>query len=216
MALVDTGLDPDIARYIAGFTREPLPSLTELRHWIDEHEDPIQISPEQGAFLAFLISATGARHVLEIGTHVGYAAMWMGWALPPDGRLITLEIEAARVDQARQWLGKARLLDRVDVRHADATKELAAIGDDSQDVVFIDALKGDYNAYLPGAVRVCRPGGVIVADNTLHKGRVTLADPPKQQTRSIKTYNETVFGRADLRSVLLPVGDGFTLSTVRK
>jgi caffeoyl-CoA O-methyltransferase len=216
MALVDTGLDPDIARYIASFTREPLTAMRDLRHWIDANEDPIQISPEQGSFLAFLIAATGARRVLEVGTHVGYAAMWIGWALPPEGRLTTLEIEAGRVAQARAWLGEADLLDRVEVRHVDATQEVAGLPDDSQDIVFIDALKGDYNTYLPHAVRICRRGGIVVADNTLHKGRVTLVDPPKEQTRSIKTYNETVFGRLDLGSVLLPVGDGFTLSTVRK
>lgn len=214
MALVDTGLEPAIASYISGFTREPSPVLGELREWIGEHEDPIQISPEQGAFLAFLISVTGTRSVLEIGTHVGYAAMWIGTALPADGKLVTLEIEERRVASAREWLGKADLLDRVEVRHTDAKEEVGRIADNSQDLVFLDALKGDYNAYLPDVIRICKPGGIIVADNTLHKGRVALTAPPKEQTRSIKTYNETVFGRPDLRSVLIAVGDGFTLSTV--
>jgi len=116
------------------------------------------------------------------------------------------------VDDA--WIDRVGLTQRIEVVADDARRVLEDVPDASQDIVFIDAFKVDYPEYLDHAVRITRPGGLIVADNTLHKGRVALADPPRAQTVSIKSYNETVFGRADLVSVLIPVGDGFTLSAV--
>jgi len=214
MALLDTGLDPAIAAYIAEFTVEPYPELTRLREWIDRHDDPIQISPEQGAFLAFLVRITKARRVFEIGSHHGYAAVWIGSALPADGRLTTVEIDPERAASARSWIDRVGLTRRIEVVADDARRVLEDVPDDGQDIVFIDAFKVDYPEYLDHAVRITRPGGLIVADNTLHKGRVALANPRRAQTVSIKSYNETVFGRADLVSVLIPIGDGFTLSAV--
>lgn len=138
----------------------------------------ISVSAAQGKLLHVLTMAMGARRILELGTLGGYSAIWLARALPPDGTLVTLELEAKHADVARRNLARAGLAERIDLRVGralDLLPRLAAEGAAPFDLVFIDADKGSYTEYLDWAIRLSRPGTLIIADNVIRKGAV--ADP---------------------------------------
>lgn len=136
---------------------------------------PIAVSAPLGRLLYLLARATGARRILEIGTLAGYSAIWLGRALPPDGQLLSLELEPHHAEVARASLERAGLGDRAEVVVGPALDSLARLaGDDAEpfDLTFIDADKGGYPDYLDWAVRLSRPGGLIVADNVVRGGAI--------------------------------------------
>jgi predicted O-methyltransferase YrrM len=135
----------------------------------------IDVSPAQGKFLNLLVRITGARRVLEIGTLGGYSTICMASALPADGRLVTLEYEPRHAEVARANLARAGLSERVEVRVGkglDSLPVLHAEGGDPFDLIFIDADKPSNPGYLEWAVRLSRPGTVIVLDNVVRDGQV--------------------------------------------
>jgi predicted O-methyltransferase YrrM len=140
----------------------------------------IAVSPLQGRLLQSLARLIGARRILEIGTLAGYSAIWMGRALPKDGRLVSLEIDAHRADVARRNIARAGLEDTVEVRVGPAATSLAALesaGGAPFDLVFIDADKRSNPDYLGAAMRLTRPGSVIVVDNVVRRLLDDPADP---------------------------------------
>jgi predicted O-methyltransferase YrrM len=151
------------------------------------------VSPALGKLLALLVQISGARRILEIGTLAGYSAVWLGRALPTDGKLISLEIEPKHAAVARRSIERAGLADRVEVRVGPALDSLAKLaGDPAFDMVFIDADKPSYPAYLDWALRLVRPGGLIVADNVLRDGDVLSPDIQDAGIQAIRTYNDRV------------------------
>jgi caffeoyl-CoA O-methyltransferase len=142
----------------------------------------ISVSPSQGRLLHVLARACAARSVLEIGTLGGYSTIWLARALPPDGRLISLEYEQRHAEIAGRNVADAGLADRVEIRVGralDTLAELEAEGAGPFDMVFIDADKPPYTEYFQAAVRLGRPGTLIVADNVVRDGRVaTASDDP--------------------------------------
>jgi predicted O-methyltransferase YrrM len=133
---------------------------------------PIAVSPLQGRLLQSLARMIGARHILEVGTLGGYSTIWMARALPAGGRLVSLEIDAHHADVARRNIARAGLGDMVEVRVGPAAQGLAALeasGGEPFDMVFIDADKRSNPDYLTAAVRMTRPGGVIVVDNVVRR-----------------------------------------------
>ena len=139
---------------------------------------PISVSPGQGKLLEVLARAQGARAILEIGTLGGYSAIWLARALPPGGRLITLEAEARHAEVARANLARAGLADVAEVRVGraqDTLPRLHAAGDGPFDLIFIDADKPGYPDYLSWSLRLSRAGTMIIADNVVRGGAV--ADP---------------------------------------
>jgi len=136
---------------------------------------PIDVSPAQGKFLHLLVRMTGARRVLEIGTLGGYSTIWMAKALPAGGSLVTLEYEPRHAEVARRNIERAGYSDRVEVRvgaAADTLRALAAETPQPFDFVFIDADKPNNTIYLDWAIRLGRPGTVIVLDNVVRDGEV--------------------------------------------
>ena len=136
---------------------------------------PIDVSPAQGKFLHLLVRMTGARRVLEIGTLGGYSTIWMAKALPAGGSLVTLEYEPRHAEVARRNIERAGYSDRVEVRvgaAADTLPALAAEQPQPFDFVFIDADKPNNTNYLDWAIRLGRPGTVIVLDNVVRDGEV--------------------------------------------
>ena len=134
----------------------------------------IDVSPEQGKLLHLLARSTGARRILEVGTLGGYSTIWLARALPADGELITCELQPAHAEVARANLARAGLAQRVDVRvgpAADTLAELTGVFD----LVFIDADKASNVTYLEHALRLSRPGSVIIVDNVVRRGRVVDA-----------------------------------------
>lgn len=191
--------------------------LEELRYEISRQDLPeIYISAEVGRLLQVLLAAIGARRVLEIGTLGGYSAIWMARALPPDGRLLTVEREPDRAAFARDFIRRAGLEDVVEVRVGDARevlRQLVAGDEPPYDAAFIDADKESYVEYLERSLELVRPGGLIIADNAFRDGRV-LEEEPDEATRGIQAYNERVAGHERLASTIIPIRDGVVVSVV--
>jgi predicted O-methyltransferase YrrM len=178
----------------------------------------IQVSPAEGRLLRMLAEITGAERILEIGTLGGYSAIQLARALPAArGYMLTLEVDASAAEVARKNLERAGLSDRVEVRLGDATKLLEEMGDGSAfDLTFIDADKQGYPYYLRHALRLSRPGSLILADNTLRSGRVI--EPQNDSTEAISRFNELVSTDERLSTTFIPTLregiDGLTVSHV--
>lgn len=174
----------------------------------------IEVSNDTGALLATLVRATGARRVLEVGTLFGYSAVWMGRALPPGGRLDTLELVDAHADFAERLFADAGLADRVRVHRGPALATLATL-DGPYDLAFIDADKSGYVAYLECALELVRPGGTIIADNVAWSGRVADADDDEPDTLALRRYLDVAARHPRLDTNVLAIGDGVAVSVVR-
>ncbi|HEV7647119.1 MAG TPA: O-methyltransferase [Actinophytocola sp.] len=144
----------------------------------------IAVSPNQGKLLHLIARTRGARRILEIGTLGGYSTIWLARALPPDGGLVTLEYEAKHAEVARANLARAGLADRAEVRVGAALDTLPTL-DGPFDLVFIDADKPNNPAYFRWALRLTRPGSVIIVDNVVRGGRV--ADPDNSDPAVVGT-----------------------------
>ncbi len=135
----------------------------------------MQIAPEQGHFLAFLIKLMGARRVLELGTFTGYSAMAMALALPDDGRLITCDVNDETVSIGSAFWQRAGVTHKIEVRIGPALATLDQLEREdgpSFDLIFIDADKPTYDRYYEAALRLARPGGMVVLDNMFQRGEV--------------------------------------------
>lgn len=176
---------------------------------------PINVSPTGGRLLQLLAQMIGAQRILEIGTLGGYSAIWLARALPPGGKLISLEIDEHHAAVARHNLAAAGLTGVVEVRVGPALAALAAMQQDGEapfDLAFIDADKDGYVVYLEKAVALVRAGGLILADNTL---RPEMLDPAGEG--GAKRYNAAVAAHPALVSTIVPVLrseglDGLTIS----
>lgn len=152
------GDDPDLQAALAASDAAGLPSIA--------------VSAQQGKFLNLLATATGATRVLEIGTLGGYSTIWLARAVGPGGAVVTLEYEPAHADVARANLDRAGVGDRAQVIVGPALKTLPTLTGEPFDLVFIDADKENNVGYLDWAVRLCRPGSVIVVDNVIREGTI--------------------------------------------
>jgi predicted O-methyltransferase YrrM len=189
--------------------------LVALRAEIRLREMPeIHVSPEEGRLLQLLVAAVGARRVLEIGTLGGYSAIWMARALPGDGQLVTLEIDEQHAAVARDFAGRAGLERVVDVRVGHALDTLAAL-EPWFDVCFIDADKENYPSYLDHALRLVRPGGLILGDNAFLDGRVLDEDAEDEGAVAMRAFNRRLAQERGLLSIIVPIRDGLSVSLVR-
>ncbi len=161
----------------------------------------INVSASEGKVLHVLALLTGAKRILEIGTLGGYSATWLARALPPDGKLISLEIDPHHAEVARRNVERAGLADKVEVRVGPALESLARMEAEGPfDLVFIDADKDGYVEYLRKVMPLVREGGLILGDNTLPDA---VLDPAADS--GTKRYNTAVAAHPDLVSILLPV-----------
>jgi predicted O-methyltransferase YrrM len=179
---------------------------------------PINVSASEGKLLHVLALTIGARRILEVGTLGGYSAIWLARALPPGGKLISLEIDPHHADVARRNIERAGLSDRVEVRVGPALETLAGMedGEGSFDLAFIDADKDAYVAYLEKVAPLVREGGIVLGDNTLPDA---VLDPARDS--GTKRYNAAVAERSDLVSIVVPMLrsdglDGLTVSFKRR
>ncbi|WP_271411558.1 O-methyltransferase [Pseudomonas sp. Q1-7] len=174
-----------------------------------------QIAPEQGQFMALLVKLIGARRILEVGTFTGYSALCMAAELPAEGRLICCDLPGDYNAIARRHWQEAGLADRIELRLAPALETLAQLDSGSFDLIFIDADKANYPAYLEEGLRLARQGGLILFDNVLWSGRVLEAAPDSADTRAIQALNSALKNDARVDLSMLPVGDGLTLCRKR-
>ena len=183
----------------------------------------ISVSPPQGAMLALFAKMVGARRILEVGTLGGYSAIWLARALPPGGRLVTLEIDPRHAEVARGNLAHAGLSDRAEVilgPAAASLERLHAAGEAPFDLVFIDADKASNDTYVQWALRLSRPGTLIVVDNVVRGGAVI--DPRKGDANVAGVRRALELLASDPRleaTAIQTVGlkgyDGFAMALVR-
>lgn len=193
------------------------PVLAELASEAEKlPERNMRMAAEQGRFMAFLIELTGARHVIEVGTFVGYGTLWMAQALPKDGRIVALDIEARFPEIGRPFWQKAQVADRIDLRIAPATESLKAMrkaGEDGlYDMAFIDADKGNYGVYYEHCIVLVRKGGLILIDNVFWDGSVADVADTSSATEAIRTINARVLKDARVSAATVPIGDGLTIA----
>jgi predicted O-methyltransferase YrrM len=151
----------------------------------------IQVTATQGKFLSLLARMIGARRILEIGTLGGYSTIWLARALPPGGRLVTLEFEAIHAKVARENISRAGLEGMVELRVGPALETLPLLAAENQaafDLIFIDADKPNTAPYFEWSLRLSRPGTVIIADNVVRKGAVADA----QKRRSLRPRDAAI------------------------
>jgi predicted O-methyltransferase YrrM len=212
-------LDDHLYQYILSVSSREHPVLAELREATRTHPRAgMQISPEQGQFMALLIKLIGARKTLEIGVFTGYSSLATALALPADGRIIACDVNAEYTDIGRRHWAKAGVAEKIDLRLAPATETLDALiaegRSGSFDFAFIDADKTNYDAYYERCLQLLRVGGLIAIDNVLWSGEVARpaqdADTAALQALNIKLHGDE---RIDLS--LLPIGDGLTLARKR-
>jgi predicted O-methyltransferase YrrM len=178
----------------------------------------IAVSPTHGKLLHLVARMRGARRILEIGTLGGYSTIWLARALPTDGELVTLEYSAKHADVARANIARAGLADRVQVRVGAALDTLPSL-DGPFDVVFIDADKPNNPDYVRWALRLTRPGSVIIVDNVVRDGRIADPDDTDPAVVGTRRVNELLAAEPTVEVTMLQtVGskgyDGFALALV--
>ena len=213
-------LNETLYDYLLGVSLREPPLLARLREETAALPHAImQVSPEQGQFMALLAEVLGAKRVIEVGTFTGYSALVVALALPPDGHLITCDVDEETTAIARRYWAEAGVAGRIDLRLGPAVDTLDALLADgaagSFDLAFIDADKKNYDSYYERTLALLRRGGLMVIDNVLWSGAV--ADPERQDedTAAIRALNAKLHGDERVSLSLLPVSDGITLARKR-
>jgi caffeoyl-CoA O-methyltransferase len=165
----------------------------------------MMVGPIEGAFLSFLVTMTNAKRVLELGTFTGWSSIEMARSLPPDGTIVTCDVNQETNAIARRYAEEAGVADRIDYRLGPALETLATL-EGPFDLAFIDADKGGYVDYYEAILPKLSPGGLMAADNTL-----SGADPERGSSQEISRFNDHVLQDARVETVLLPFRDGVTL-----
>lgn len=175
----------------------------------------ITIKPEEGRFLRFLVHASQAQTVVEIGTLGGYSGLWLAQGLSPTGKLITLEKEPAHAAVAAEHFALGGVAERVDLRVGDAHALLPRLAQEGPfDFCFIDAEKTGYDAYLAWALANIRRGGIVAAHNAFKHGQI--ADPANQEPdiAQMRTFNARFVSMPQLLTTIFPAGDGLLVGLV--
>jgi predicted O-methyltransferase YrrM len=179
----------------------------------------MQIGADEGALLALLVRAIGAKNALEIGTFTGYSALAVAAALPASGRLVCCDVNEEWTTIARRYWKEAGVADRIELRLAPALQTLTALlgenGPGAFDFAFIDADKPSYDAYYESCLVLIRQGGLIALDNTLWSGNVADPKVHDPDTDALRALNAKIRDDARVDACLLTVGDGVMLALKR-
>ena len=191
--------------------------LAALREEADRTGLPTTaISADAGRFLQVLLRSIGARLVLEVGTLGGYSAIWMARALPADGRLVTIERDDRHAVFAERYLERAGLSGVVSIRRGRALDVLPSLDGEEFDFVFLDADRAPLATYFDWAVRLTRPGGLVVVHNVLLGGRVADREGKgdDDDLRAVRAFNARLAADRRVTSILVPAYDGFAVAVV--
>jgi predicted O-methyltransferase YrrM len=190
--------------------------LASLRDEADRSGLPsIAISADEGRLLQVLLTSIGARRVLEVGTLGGYSAICMARALPRDGHVLSIEIEERHATFARRYIERAGLAERVEVRVGRALEVLPALDGRRFDAIFLDADKEPLPTYFEWALRLVRPGGLIIGDNALWGGRVYETSDNDAKTQAVREFNRRMATDPRVLGIIVPTHDGVAVAVVR-
>jgi predicted O-methyltransferase YrrM len=200
-------IDERTMAYVRGQLEPEDEPLRAARARSEEADIPA-VSPDTGALLRFFARVTNARHVVEVGSGGGYSGLWLLGGMAERGQLTTIELDPGNQALAQQAFAEAGMSGRVRSMAGPALSVLPKLADGNYDLVFIDAVKNEYVDYLEHAKRLLRPGGLLLADNTLWGGRVVNPEVIDIDTEGLRAFNDAVRDDPQLHSVLLPWGDG--------
>jgi len=214
-------LDDRSYGYLLEHSLREHPALAKLRAETASHPQAnMQIAPEQGQFMQLLVRLTGARRAIEVGVFTGYSSLAVMLAMPPDGRLLALDVSEEYTAIARRHWQAAGVADRIELVLAPANETLDARlagGEAGQyDFAFIDADKTGYLGYYERLLKLLRPGGLIAVDNTLWGGEVANPGNREADTLALRAFNDFLHRDPRIDLALLPVGDGLTLARLRE
>ena len=220
MSKQTTGLEQHLADYIQSISLREPDILKQLREETAKLSMArMQISPEQGQFMALLAQLMGAKKTLEIGVFTGYSALAVALALPDDGKVIACDISEEYTAIAKDFWERAGVSEKIDLRIAPALETLdQLISEDetgSFDLAFIDADKRNYENYYERALRLLRPGGLILIDNVLWSGKVVDPTITDKQTQAIREFNQKLHQDSRISLSLIAIADGLTLALRR-
>jgi predicted O-methyltransferase YrrM len=213
----------EVDRYISGLLK-PADKILESaeRAIIDSGIPQISVSANQGKFLEVMARTAGARKILEIGTLGGYSTIFMARALPAGGKLISLEIDAKHAEVARVNIERAGLSDKVLVRVGKAIEDLPLLlaeGAGPFDMIFIDADKPPYAEYFQWALKLSRPGTLIIADNVIREGKVLNPEGQDEMVQGVARFNKALAATPGITATIIQcVGtkdhDGMAIAVV--
>ena len=212
----DAIVPPYITEYLRAKTKHDDAFLHELETYAEENSVPI-VEPETARFLSVMTEIKQPARVLEVGTAIGYSAILMARSMRGGGKITTLEYNADMASLARENIEKAGLSDMITVTEADAKDYLAYIEEDGTfDMIFLDGPKAHYIYMFDECVRLLKKGGLLISDNVLYKGMI--ADDNHVVRRKItivkrlRKYIDALMAHGELKTALLPLGDGVTVS----
>jgi predicted O-methyltransferase YrrM len=210
-------LTPSLYEYLCAVSlREPRLLARLRRETAQDSGATMQISPEQGQFMGLLVELIGACNILEIGTYTGYSSLCMALALPDDGRVVCCDLSKDWTDIARRYWAEAGVEDKIRLHLAPALETMEKLlhqgAAGTFDMAFIDADKENYSTYYEHCLKLLRPGGLLLADNSLWGGRVIDSADRSVDTEAIRRFNHLLHDDDRISLSLLPVGDGLTLA----
>ena len=220
MSEENLGLDNRLYKYLLSVSLRENEILSKLRQETSQHSASImQISPDQGQFMALLIKLLGAKKTLDIGVFTGYSSLAVALALPEDGRVIACDRDPRCTQIAQRYWIEAGVSHKIDLRLApalDTLDRLIANGEaGSFDFVFIDADKRNYDNYYERALTLLRSGGMVAIDNVLWFGSVANSEDNDKRTVAIREFNQKLHQDNRVDMSMLAIADGLTLALKR-
>lgn len=217
MSTKSMGLSDELYSYLLAVSVPPDPLWERLR---DETQSALgfnmQISPEQGQFMSFLMKVMNVSSAIEIGTFTGFSALTIARALPADGRLVACDVSTEWTSIAERYWKEAGVDEKIDLKIAPALDTLDIMIADGLagtfGFAFIDADKFNYVNYYEKCLQLLYPGGVVCVDNTLWGGAVADPDIDDDDTNGIRALNRRIFEDERVNSTLIPIGDGLHLA----
>ena len=210
-------LDKKLREYLLNISVKESEILRELREETAQMEySAMQISPEQGTFMSFLVELIQAKRTLEIGVFTGYSALVVAMALPKDGIVTACDVSEEWANVGMKYWKKAQVEDKIDLRIAPALKTLDQLLSEGKqgtyDFAFIDADKIEYQGYFDKSLELLRIGGLIAIDNVLWGGSVIDDSIQDSSTKAIREFNENLSSDPRVSISMVPIGDGLTLA----
>ena len=211
------GLDQKLREYLLTYSLKEHKVLKNLRNeTLKLNEFQMQISPEQGSFLAFLVNIINAKRTLDIGVFTGYSSLVVALALPNNGLVTAFDTNVDWTDIAQKYWKMASVDDKIDLHIGPAIETLDGLIDKgfegAYDFSFIDADKINYQQYFEKSLALVRKGGIIAIDNVLWGGRVLDSSDSEPATRAIQKFNKKLYKDHRVEITMIPIGDGLTLA----